>query len=89
MSTKIATWITAVTVSTARLTQHRTHARPRANDGTIYEPVRVAVPVAVSKDDMLVIRLHEAESEMSVRARVVVAMNAATVAMRSGGRHDP
>jgi hypothetical protein len=49
----------------------------------------VAVPVAVSKDDMLVIRLHEAESEMSVRARVVVAMNAATVAMRSGGRHDP
>jgi hypothetical protein len=47
----------------------------------------VAVLVAVPMVEMLVLRAHETEPKMSVRARVVVAMNAATVAMRGGCRH--
>jgi hypothetical protein len=34
------------------------------------------------------LRPHEAEPEVSVRASVVMAMNAATVAMRNGECHD-
>jgi hypothetical protein len=48
----------------------------------------VAVFVTLAGSDVLVLRSHEAETEMSMRARVVVAMNAPTVAMRVGGRHD-
>ena len=48
----------------------------------------MAVFVTLAGSDVLVLRSHEAETEMSVRACVVVAMNAPTVAMRVGGRHD-
>ncbi len=48
----------------------------------------MAVFVTLAGSDVLVLRSHEAETEMSMRARVVVAMNAPTVAMRVGGCHD-
>jgi hypothetical protein len=38
--------------------------------------------------DVHVLRSHEAEAKMPVRAGVVVAMEAVTVAMRSGGCQD-
>jgi hypothetical protein len=47
----------------------------------------VAVLVAKAIANMLVLGSHEAEPQMSVRASVLVAMNAATVAMHSGGGH--
>jgi hypothetical protein len=48
----------------------------------------VAVLVAAVMFSIHILGSHEAEPKMSVRACVVVGVNPATVAMRSGGCHE-
>jgi hypothetical protein len=67
--------------------EDRTDTCPRRDDGSIHETVGVTVPVVLAMVDMLWLRPQEAEPQMSVRAGVFVAMNAATVAMNGRQVH--